>query len=199
MTKIVLAFLISFTLSYCYCQTSDSTKIKRDSSLGKKTIKEKQSKADSLTYTDTTFNFQVKAPKWLNIKQTGTIYAWGGTLPAVDGIENAIVVKSFDKKDYKSMKEFKKYVVEGLVFGQAPQWSNSFIFMGKKDIGKYKSNGVAYKVYLKQGNLMYHCKYVLLESSTSYIWIDFTSTQETFDKNIDKFEEFLDGFKITKL
>ncbi|MNY73579.1 hypothetical protein D3C86_2123990 [compost metagenome] len=68
--------------------------------------------------------------------------------------------------------------------------------MGKKDLGKYKNIGNAYKVYLMRGKLMYHCQYVLLETKTAYLWIDFTSTQETFDKNIDKFEEFMKGFKI---
>lgn len=118
-------------------------------------------------------------------------------MPAVEGIENAIVIKSFDKKDYKSLKDFNKYIVEDLVFGQSPPWSNSHKFMGKKDLGIYKNIGDAYKVYLMRGKQMYHCEYVLLETNTAYLWIDFTSTEETFDKNFDKFEEFMNGFKVT--
>jgi hypothetical protein len=159
--------------------------------------KQREAGIDILTYLDSTFNFQVQVPNWLNLKETGTAFAWGGTLPAVEGIENAILIKVFGKNDYKSIVEFRKYIVDDLVFGQTSPWSNSHKFMGKKELGKYKNIGDAYKVYLMQGKLMYHCEYILVETKTAYLWIDFTSTQETFDKNIDKFHEFMSGFKTT--
>ncbi len=198
MTKTILTLLSIFSIGLTFGQTSDSTKVKKDSFNNYDELRDKQQKAEieALTYLDSTFNFQVAVPNWLHLIETGSNYFWGGTLPAVEGIENAIVIKSFDKKDYQSLIDFKKYVVEGLVFGQSPTWSNSHKFMGKKDLGQYKNIGDAYKVYLMRGKLMYHCEYVLLETKTAYLWIDFTSTQETFEKNIGKFEEFLNGFKV---
>jgi hypothetical protein len=197
--KLILTLLSICSFGLTFGQTSDSTKVKKDTFNNYDELREKQQKAEveTLTYVDSTFNFQVTVPNWLHLIEAGSAYIWGGTLLAVDGIENAIAIKSFDKKDYKSLKDFKKYIVEDLVFGQTPPWSNSHKFMGKKDLGKYKNIGDAYKVYLMRGKLIYHCEYILLETKTGYLWIDYTSTQETFDKNIDKFEEFMNGFKVT--
>lgn len=162
-------------------------------------LRDKQQKSGiiEITYVDSTFNFQVAVPNWLQLIETGSNYLWGGTLPAVEGIENAILIKSFDKKNYKSINDFKKYIVEDVVFGQSPPWSNFNKSMGKKDLGKYKNIGDTYKVYWMRDNLIYHCQYILLETKTAYLWIDFTSTEETFEKNFDKFEEFMNGFKVT--
>jgi hypothetical protein len=129
--------------------------------------------------------------------ETGMANIWGGTLPAVNGIENAICIKAFDKNNYKSFVEFRKYVAEDLVFGKPAPWGDSHISYGKKELGKYKNIGYAYIVYLLRNNLIYHCKYILIETKTAYLWIDFTSTKETFDENINKFDEFMNGFKIT--
>lgn len=198
MKKLILTILSICSIGLTIGQTSDSNKVKNDSFSNYDELRDKQYKAEVeiLTYVDSTFNFQVIVPNWLHLFEGG-IYAWGGTLPPVEGIENAIVIKSFDKKVYKSLKAFKKYIVEDFVFGQSAIWNNSHKFMGKKDLGKYKNIGDAYKVYWMSGKLMYHCKYILLETKTAYLWIDFTSTQETFDKNIDKFDEFMNGFKVT--
>jgi hypothetical protein len=196
---VILTIFFLFLTLQSYCQTDDNKKITRDTYSDYDDLREKQEKAriDFLTYLDSTFNYQVQVPNWLQLRETGTIYAWGGALPAVENIENAILIKAFDKNSHKSFKDFKKYIVEDLIFGQAPPWSNTHIFMGKKELGKYKNIGDIYKVYLMQGKLMYHCQYVLVETKTAYLWIDFTSTQETFDKNIDKFNEFMSGFIIT--
>ena len=201
MTKIILILITTFSIGLTFGQTADSIKVKKDTFDNYDELRDKQYKAGikTLTYVDSTFNFQIVVPNWLRLVETGSVNIWGGTLPAVEGIENAIAIKSFDKKDYKSLNDFKKYIIEDNVFGQSPPWSNSHIFMGKKNLGKYKDIGDAYKVYLMREKLMYHCEYVLLETATAYLWIDFTSTQETFDKNIDKFDEFMNGFKVTNL
>lgn len=173
MTKTIATLLFIFSFGVCFCQKK-------------------------LTYLDSTFNYQVEIPAWLNVRETGTAYAFGGTLPAIDGCENAILVKAFDKEKYPTLLAFKKFIIEDLVFGQSPLWSTAHKFMGKKELGKYNNIGDAYKVYMMRGNLMYHCEYVLVETKTAYLWIDYTATKETFDKNFSKFEEFMSGFKVTK-
>jgi hypothetical protein len=150
------------------------------------------------TYVDSTFHYQVEIPTWLTVRSSGDPHFWGGTLPAVEGIENAILIKSFEKSKYATLAEFKKFIVEDMVFGQAPNWSNAHICMGKKELGKLEKLGDAYKVYLMQNALIYHCEYVLLETPTGYLWIDFTATKETFDKNFDKFKKLMKGFKVLK-
>lgn len=194
----IATLLFIFSFIFCYCQTTDTSKVKRGTFDTYDELRKKQSKdsVEKLTYLNSTFNYKVEIPDWLNLKETGTVYAFGGTLPAVDGIENAILIKVFDKAKFSTLADFKKFIVEDLVFGQSPKWSASHKFMGKKDIGKYNDIGDSYKVYLMRGNLLYHCEYVLTETRSAYLWIDYTSTQETFDKNFEKFEEFMRGFKV---
>ncbi|WP_153797178.1 hypothetical protein [Foetidibacter luteolus] len=199
MTKVFSTLLVLFYSSFCYCQITNTSKVKRRTFDTYEELRKKQEKysVEKLTYLDSTFNFQVEIPNWLNLKETGTVYAFGGTLPAVDGIENAILIKVFDKPKFPTFSDFKKFVIEDLAFGQSPKWSVSHKFMGKKELGRYNNIGDSYKVYLMRGNLMYHCEYILLETKSAYLWIDYTSTQETFDKNFAKFEEFMSGFKVT--
>ena len=84
MTKIILTLILSSSIGLTYSQTKDSTKVKKETFDNYEELRDKQNKAgiDTLTYLDSTFNFQVQVPKWLNLQETGTIYAWGGTLPA---------------------------------------------------------------------------------------------------------------------
>ncbi|MEY4905698.1 MAG: hypothetical protein RLZZ292_3513, partial [Bacteroidota bacterium] len=137
-------------------------------------------------------------PSWWDRKETGSYYLIAGTLPAVDGIENAIAIKCFDKKEFNTIKEFKNYIIEDAVPGKSPHWTNEQIFMGKKNLGLYKNIGEAYKVYMLWEGLMYHCQYVLLETKTAYLWINYTATETTFDKNKAKFDELLDGLSVHK-
>ena len=171
MTKILATLLFVLYSCFCYCQTTDTSKVKRDTFDTYEELRKKQTKdsVKKLTYLDSTFNFQVEIPDWLNLKETGTVYAFGGTLPAVDGIENAILIKIFDKVKFPALVDFKKFIVEDLVFGQSPKWSASHKFMGKKELGKYNDIGDSYKVYLMRGNLMYHCEYILVETKSAYL------------------------------
>ena len=199
MRTILITIGLIFLSLLSHSQTNDSAKVIRKTfdTYDELRNMQKEEEIDILTYLDSTFNYQVQIPNWLNLKETGMTYAWGGTLPAVEMIENAIMITAYEKKEYKSFMDFRKYIVEDLVFGKPTSWSDSHIFYGKKELGKYKNIGYAYKVYWIYQNLMYHCKYILVETETAYLWIQFISTPETFEKNIDKFEEFMNGFKIT--
>jgi len=199
MTKTITTLLFIFFSAISYCQTVDSSKIKRGSFDTYDELRQKQSKdsLEKLSYLDSTFNYQVEIPNWLNLRETGTVYAFGGTLPAINGIENALIIKAFDKIKFPTYLDFKKFIIEDLSLGQSPKWSTSHKFMGKKELGKYNNIGDSYKAYFMRGNLLYHCEYVLVETKSAYLWIDFTATQETFDKNFAKFEEFMRGFKVT--
>jgi hypothetical protein len=199
--KIIYVFILFFLFALILPEkiNSDEPAVIHDTFTDWDDLRKKQEEAgiDALTYLDLTFNFQVQIPNWLHLRETGSDLALGGTLPAVEGIENAILIKMFYKDNFETFRDFKKYIVEDLIFLQTPPWSSSHIFYGKQELGKYKNIGDAYKVYWIFNNLIYHCKYILIETKTSYLWIDFTSTQETFDKNIDKFDEFMNGFEIT--
>lgn len=196
--KLMNCILILLVPCLLVGQTTDSTKIIRDkfNTYDELRAKQETAKIDQLTYLDSSFNFRVKVPNWLKLRETGSAYAWGGTLPAVQEIENAILIKIWDKTDFATLKDFKRYIIEDISFGQTAKWSEKHQFMGKKELPAYKNIGQTYKVYWLIGKLMYHCEYVILETKTAYLWIDFTATQETFDTNISKFEEFLNGFQV---
>jgi len=154
---------------------------------------------DSLIYVDSTFNYMVKVPDWLTLRHASTMQVWGGTLPAnADGKEDAIVIKGFDK-DANSYEDFKKYIIEAWSVGQIPQWSASrtHAIMGKEESNLFKDMGYAYKVELYTNYEIRPCLYVLVETKTAYLWIDFMSHKETFEANIDKFKEFMSSFKKT--
>lgn len=198
--KLIATITLVFCASLSYGQKNDTAKVKRGTFATYDELRTKQQKykLEELTYLDSTFSYQVQIPAWLKLRETGNAQAFGGTLPAVKGIENAIIIKPFDKSGFASYAAFKQFVVEGSVFGQAPAWTPDAAFMGKKELSEFTNYGTSYKVYLMRRGLMYHCAYVLVETKSAYLWIDFTATPETFDKNLGKFKEFMSGFRAVK-
>ena len=94
--RTALTFLLFLIItSSTFGQSIDSVKPQKVnfSNYEQLKIEQKVLGIDQLTYLDSTFNYQVKVPGWLTLKETGSAYVWGGTLPAVKGIENAIVIK----------------------------------------------------------------------------------------------------------
>jgi hypothetical protein len=154
------------------------------------------SQADTLFYIDSVFNFQVRIPKWLTLKETNSRSLWGGVLPEIDGIENAILIKSFYKSEFSSFEAFKEIYLTGNKFGKPAKFSKEHLWYGQHppiEIDK----GVRQKVFLAWKNKIYYNEFVLIETKSAYLWIQFTSTQGTYDQNISKFNEFMDSFKTT--
>ena len=203
--QIIIFSVIISNLTYGQIE-SDTTQMENDTAkvihdtyedLEDLELKKQELGIEQLTYIDSTFKFKIAIPEWYKVMETGTPYAFAGILPEVEGIENAIAIKSFDKSG-KSFKDFEEYIVKHMVFGQPVNWSKTHSSMGKKELDEYSEIGKSYKVYLMQNKLLYHCQYVLAETETAFLWIDYTATQETFDKNKDKFDEFMSGFEIMK-
>jgi hypothetical protein len=145
---------------------------------------------------DSNLNYQVKIPSWLHVIETGSSNIFGGTLPAVNGIENAIAIQGFLKSQFKSFDEFKDIFLTGNKFGQPTKFDSEVIWYGQQQLVKIE-NGVKQRVFTFWQNNIYHNQFVLLQTNTAYILIKYVSTPETYDLNLSKFEEFLGGFKIT--
>ncbi|HWJ25158.1 MAG TPA: hypothetical protein VNS32_01370, partial [Flavisolibacter sp.] len=64
--------------------------------------------AKKVIYIDSANHFKVTVPKWLKLKETNSLDYFGGVLPPINKIENAIVISSVKKENYKSFNEFKK-------------------------------------------------------------------------------------------
>jgi len=56
--------------------------------------------------------------------------------------------------------------------------------------------GKSYRASNFWRNHIYTCKYVLAETKTAFLWIDFTATPTTYEVNLPKFDEFLKGLQL---
>jgi len=148
-------------------------------------------------YCDSLSKYEIEIPNWLTLKETNNVSMWGGLFPAINGIENAFLITSYPKKKYDSFNDFKRIYLAGNVFGKPTLYSSEHIWYGQHKIENIE-NGVQQRVFIFWKNHIYHDKFVLIETPSSYLWIQFTSTPDTYDKNIAKFEELMKGFKILK-
>jgi len=188
---LILLFLLA-TLS-CAAQT-DTIQSKYDNIEDLKEQTE-QNEIIDLEYVDSTFSYRAIVPDWLTLIETGSPTIWGGTFPKVDGVENALLVKGFSKSEFKDFNDFKDVYLTGNTFGQPVKWGSEQTWFGQNDLIEI-DNGFKRKVFIMYGNLIYHNQFILLESKTAYLWIQFTASPETYDKNIDKFNEFMDGLQL---
>jgi hypothetical protein len=156
----------------------------------------KDHKIVSMYMVDSLLGFKAIIPAWLKLKETGSDMLFGGALPAVDGIENAIMIKAFPKKDYADIAAFKDFVIGTWKFGTHPKWSSDVICYGIKDMDDVQGIGKSYRASNFWQNHIYTCKYVLAETKTAFLWIDFTATPTTYEINLPKFDEFLKGLQL---
>lgn len=192
--KSYLILLLVFCVTLVgYAQTDTVSRTYRDVNDLKRQID--NTDIELFKYVDSTFSYEIMIPQWLTLRETSSSEVWGGTLPPVNGIENAIVIKGFSKKRFKSFKDFKNTIIEKDVFGQPTQMSANHIFMGKKLLDEIPNVGPAYVQYHNWNDRLYDCQFVLTETKSAYLWIIFTATRDTYEKNLDKFEEFVKGFK----
>jgi len=150
---------------------------------------------DNIKHIDSLSGFSITIPLWWKIRETPNISMFGGTFPEINGIQNALLFKAFDKQAYKSIKEFEDWVIAGYEIGDVPKWSDSHTFLLKKRIKNFSTLGNTYKVQLMRHNRIYVSCYIILETSNSFLWIDFTATKETYDINFPKLKLLLDSYK----
>jgi hypothetical protein len=155
------------------------------------------SHGQTTTYKSDKFGFVLLVPSWLNIHKTDTAFSFGGTMPAIDNIENAILVTGFSKNDFASFTDFQRIYITGNVFGKETLYNKQQIWYGRNERDfKQIDNGVSSRVFTFYNKKIYHNQFVLLETSNAYLWIQFVSTPETFDVNIAKFNDFLKGLAL---
>ncbi len=149
---------------------------------------------DSIVHADSAYGFQVTIPQWWHIKETPLDF-FGGTFPAVDSIENALIFKCFEKTKFNNLGDFENWVIKDYSMGQKPKWSQEHTILLKKELDDFKQMGNAYKVQILRGNKIYHCCYIITQTDKAYVWIDFTATETTYPKNFERFKEVVSLFK----
>ncbi len=159
----------------------------------------KTNKIDFLVYVDSTLGYKAEVPKWFTLIETGNDKVWGGTFPAIDGIENAMIIKGFEKSEFKSFDHFTAIYITGNEFGKKALYSENHIWYGynPRDLHDIK-NGVSCRVFTFFQNKIYHNQFSLIETEKAFLWIQFVATPETFELNLSKFIEFVNGIELVE-
>lgn len=150
---------------------------------------------DNIEHNDSISGYSLVIPLWWKIRESRNNNFFGGTFPAINEIENALIFKAFNKSEYESIKDFENWVIGDYKLGDIPKWSNSHKVLLKKELEEFKEIGKSYKVQLMWGSKIYHSCYIIVETSNTYLWIDFTATEETYDLNFPKFEDIMKKYK----
>jgi len=159
----------------------------------------KKDNIESLIRVDSTFGYKTEVPKWLNLKETGNDKVWGGTFPSIDGIENAMMIKGFDKSEFKSFEHFTEIYITGNKFGKKTLYSENHNWYGHnpRDLHGIK-NGVSCRVFTFFQNKIYHNQFALIETKKAFLWVQFVATPDTYELNLPKFTEFVDGIELVE-
>lgn len=196
--KRLLIILLHLSVLNSFAQSKDTINERFDSA---KELNDEIEKGDfePTVYVDYTYGFKVKVPEWLKVMSPGENGRFGGTLPAIDGIQNAIMVTSYDIGQFESIEHMKKVFITGNKFGQPTLYSENHIWYGtnERDL-KEIDGGFTSRVFTLYQNAIYHNQFVILKSKKAYLWIQFVATPETYDANLEKFNEFMDGFELLK-
>ncbi len=143
------------------------------------------------------FGYEITAPKWLKLIETNNERLWGGTMPEIEGIENAILIIPYNKDEFESFDDFIRIYITGNTFGKETLFNKQHIWCGRNERDfKHIKHGVSSRVFTLSQNHNYHYQFVLLETSKSYLLIQFCATPETYDTNLPLFNEFMEGLTI---
>ena len=134
-------------------------------------------------------------PKWWDIKETPSPNFFGGTLPEIDNPKSALLFKAFEKEKFKTFENFQNWVIAGYKSGDTPKWSESQKILFKKNMSEFAAFGKAFKVQLKTNDAFYNSCYIIVETSKAYLWIDLTSTRESYDADFKRLEKIMLQFK----
>ncbi len=166
-------------------------------------LKELWYKTEELDYNDVYVrydsinNFKCQIYDWCNIIDIPDKSIFGMTAPDIDNIQNAIMVFNYPKNKFKSFKDFNEFFITGNKAGKAPKENSSSIFILMKENEPPKNcNGLDYTLYFARGKTMFYCRYLTYKTKKSYYLIKFVATQETYDLNIKRFEDFVSKFEL---
>jgi hypothetical protein len=191
-TLLLTILLISFS-----CKSQNDTIKKNYENIKDLNAQIKKDTIENLIYVDSTFNYKVEIPEWLTLRETGNDKIIGGTFPKIENIENALMIKGFDKSEFKSFDEFKEIYITGNKFGKETLYSKNHIWYGRNERDlKIIDNGISSRVFTLFNKMIYHNQYVLIETKNAFLWIQFVATPETYELNLPKFNEFMLKFEL---
>lgn len=151
----------------------------------------------NLEYVDSANKYTLTIKDWFNITESPASDVYIGTLPDIDNIQNAILVKKIKKTEYTSFNDFNEKILPGNII-TGDRFAGG-IFMLKKELPKPSNvNGISYKIQVMRGSKMYDSHYITIETGACYLLVIFTATPETFALNEPRFLEFVDDIELMK-
>ncbi|MBL0154969.1 MAG: hypothetical protein IPP93_16415 [Chitinophagaceae bacterium] len=148
----------------------------------------------SIIHVDQQWGYSCTAPAWFRILDTPEDM-FGGALPPVDTTTNTIIIKGFPKNQFKDISSFENWVVKDYSVGQESKWDPGHIILLKNLIAGYTGPGIAYRVQILYEGVIYNCAYALIETSKAFLWVDFTATNTTYNKQYPLFLELVQSIK----
>lgn len=140
-------------------------------------------------------NFKFIVPDYLNVIESQSKTQWYASFPDVSNVKNAVVINITNKTNYASFKAFNDEVMPRGKIGESDGKSTILLKEELPNVGQL--NGESFRVQYMLGNTrMYHSKKVTFETKNYYGLILFNATNETYAKNVDRFDAFLKGFEI---
>ncbi|GGG20700.1 hypothetical protein GCM10011344_21740 [Dokdonia pacifica] len=140
-------------------------------------------------------NFKFIVPDYLNVIDSQSETQWYASFPDVNNVKNAVVINITNKSNYKSFKAFNDEVMPRGKIGES---DGNYTLLLKEELSNIGAfNGESYRMqYMLKSMQMYHSKKVSFQTKNYYGIILFNATTETYAKNIDRFDAFLEGFEI---
>lgn len=149
----------------------------------------------SIIHTDQHWAYSCTVPAWFRVLDTPDDL-FGGMLPPIDTTENTIIIKGFPKRQFRDLGAFENWVVKDYTVGQESKWDPEHIILLKNLIADYPGPGIAYRVQILYQGMIYNCAYALIETSMAFLWVDFTATNTTYNKQYPLFLEFVQSIKL---
>jgi hypothetical protein len=155
-----------------------------------------QGEGKNLEYVDSLNGYSLTIKEWFNITQSPAEEAYIGTLPDVDNIQNAILVRRFKKEDFSSFSEFNdKLVPPHLKVGD--KFGTGTFLLKQEMPDPPQPKGLNCMIQVMR-NSIFHQQYVTLETPRCYLAVIFTATPKTFHLNQPRFLEFVKDIEMIK-
>jgi len=138
--------------------------------------------------------YEINIPEWAEKKLNDNFYI---SFPIINSNEDRVSFRSFEKSKYSSFENFENWVIKKYRIGQHPDWSifDRILSIEKNDDFGNLGNSYQTRILLNKGGKEIKCCYVLFETNESYVWINYISTQDTYDKNYAKFAQLVNSTK----
>ncbi|WP_053975910.1 hypothetical protein [Mangrovimonas xylaniphaga] len=138
--------------------------------------------------------YKIEIPDWWNVSEIIDANNISGTLPLLDSKKDNISIRSFNKSEFINYENFENWVIKKYGIGQPPDWSLEDRILSTIKTFDFENLGTTYKTKILNNGREVLCCYILIETSTSYIWVNFKSTETTYTRNFKKLDYLMSTF-----